>query len=362
MGSFIMKKLIRSFGRKKKITTNDIIFFNRQLASMIKTEMPVVDSLAAIAKETQNKGFKATIEMVKSDIEMGSTISEAFARFPNVFPELYVSMIRAGEESGDLPTILEELSKYSESMAMLERNVKTALIYPGVMAGITCILFILLVNTVIPRFAGLYAEMGTNLPALTQMLLDIAASSNRYFSIIVAIIACVILLWRLSYRNDKIRAAVDRFKLSIPIYGKLLRHAVLWRFSRTLGALLNAGVPMLSSLSLVSATSGNKRISQAIDRVKQQVSKGEDFGQECEATGVFPTTMTYMIVMGTATGKLDEALMGLADFFDLQVNTTCRRISVVIEPVLSVIVGIVIGFILLSLYLPVFGLAGGIGG
>ncbi len=357
-----MKNSTRPFRRKKKITTNDIIFFNRQLASMIKMEMPVVDSLAAIAKETQNKEFKTTIEMVKSDIEMGSTISEAFAKFPNVFPELYVSMIRAGEESGDLPTILDELSKYSESMAMLERNVKTALIYPAMIMGITCIMLILLIIIVIPMFAKLYAEAGASLPALTLIVLDISASSKRYFPIIVALIVCMILLWRLLCRNEKIRAAVDNFKLSIPIYGKLLRYAALWRFSRTLGALLNAGVPMLNSLSLVSATSGNKRISQAVDRIKQQVNKGEDFGKECEATGVFPTTMTYMIAMGTATGKLNEALIGLADFFDLQVNTTCRRISVAIEPVLSVIVGIFIGFIILSLYLPIFSLAVKIGG
>ena len=357
-----MKDSIRLFGRKKKITTDDLIFFNRQLASMIKIEMPVVDSLAAIARETQNKEFKTTIEMVKNDIEMGGTISDAFAKFPRVFPELYVSMIRAGEESGDLSTILEELSKYSESMAMLERNVKTALIYPAMIIGITCILLILLINFVVPSFSSLYAEAGATLPVLTQIVLDMGESLKRHLPIIVTFVVCMFVLWRVLYLNEKMRTAVDNFKLSVPIYGKLLRYAVLWRFSRTLGALLDAGVPMVNSLSLVSATSGNRRISQAIDRVKQQVSKGEDFSRECEATGVFPTTMTYMIAMGTTTGKLNEALMGLADFFDLQVNTTCRRISVVIEPALAVVVGIIVGLIILSLYLPIFSLVEKIGG
>ena len=343
--------------RKRKVSLDDLMFFNRQLAAIIRTKLPLPEGLAVIAREIHSETLRQSAAEMEKNLEAGLSLSEAFERQKDTFPELYASMVKAGEESGDLPGILTELCEYSDAMWDLEKKVKAALFYP-VAIGVFILIYVpLLTAFVIPKFTGLYEGFGSHLPIPTRLVIEFGNFMNSPWALILLLgIPIVWLVYRMLRRMKTGRKIFDKLKLAIPAFGTLSKRAELWRFCRTLGILLKAGVPIVHSLQLVGATSRNKMIESAIADVQQRVSQGEKLSEQCKQTGVFPETMTWMMAMGEERGTLNETLLELANFYDLEVRLSCRKIQSVIGPALVLCLGVIVGFILLSLYLPIFGI------
>jgi type IV pilus assembly protein PilC len=349
--------------RKRKVSLDDLIFFNRQLAATIKTKMPLPEGLAVIAREIRSETLRQSSAEMEKDLEAGLSLSEAFERQKGTFPELYASMIKAGEESGDLPGILTELREYSDVMWDLEKKIKAALHYP-VFMGVFILIYVPLITAfVIPRFATLYESLGGRLPIPTRLTIGFGHFMNSPWGLIPLLgIPLVWFVYRMLRRTEEGRKIFDKLKFVIPWFGTLSKQAEMWRFNRTLGILLKAGVPIVHSLQLVGATSRNKVIELAIADVQQRVSQGEKLSEQCKLTGVFPETMTWMMAMGEERGTLTETLLELANFYDLEVRLSCGKIQSVIGPILLLCLGVIVGFILLSLYLPIFKMGELIGG
>lgn len=350
-------------GRRRRAKLNDLIFFNRQLAAMIKTKLPLPEGLAVIARQIRDRSLKRSAGEMGKDLETGLSLSEAFERQEDSFPELYTSIVKAGEESGDLPGVLSGLCEYSDAMWNLQRKIRAALYYPAAV-GVFVLLFIpLLVIVVVPRFADMYAEYQSRLPVATSMLLGIRnfLVSPRGLIVLLAI-PLLCLLYPVLRRTSSGRRISDRFKRVAPFFGKLTNQAELWRFCRTLASLLKAGVPLVHSLQLVGATAQNTVMKSAIVDIEQRVSQGEKLGEECRRTGVFPEDITWMIAMGEERGTLNGTLTELADFYDLEVRLTCEKIQSTVGPAMIFCLGIIVAFVLISLYMPIFKLAGAMSG
>jgi type IV pilus assembly protein PilC len=349
--------------RKRRVSLDDLIFFNRQLAAIIKTRLPLPEGLAVIAREIRSETLRQSAAEMEKDLEAGLSLSEAFERQEVTFPELYVSMVKAGEESGDLPGILTELCEYSDAMWDLERRIKTALFYPAVI-GVFILIYVPLITAfVIPQFTSLYESLGGRLPIPTRLTIGFGHFMRSPWGLIPLLgIPFVWLVYRMLRRMEMGREIFDKLKLAIPLFGTLSKQAEMWRFCRTLGILLKAGVPIVHSLQLVGATSRNKAIEEAIVNVQQHVSQGEKLSQQCKQTGVFPETMTWMMAMGEERGTLNETLLELANFYDLEVRLSCRKIQSVIGPILVLCLGAIVAFVLISLYMPIFQAGQFIGG
>jgi type IV pilus assembly protein PilC len=325
--------------RKRKVSLDDLSFFNRQLAAIIKTKLPLPDSLAVIAREIRSETLKQSAAEMEKDLEAGLSLSEAFERQKGTFPKLYVNMVKVGEDSGgDLSGILTGLCEYFDAMRDLERKIKTALLYPAAIGVFILIYALFFTAFVIPKFTGLYGTVG-HLPRGLILLLGIPI---------------VWLVYRMFRRTETGRKVFDKLKLAIPWFGTLSKQAEMWRFSRTLGILLKAGVPIVHSLQLVGATSRNKVIESRIRDVQQRVSQGEKLSEQCKLTGVFPETMTWMMAMGEERGTLTETLLKLANFYDLEVRLSCRKIQSVIGPILLLCLGAIVAFYIISFYLPMW--------
>ncbi|MBI1926705.1 type II secretion system F family protein, partial [Candidatus Poribacteria bacterium] len=321
-----------------------------------KTKLPLPESLAVISRGLKDKPLKQSAAEIEKDLESGLSLSEALERQKDTFPALYASMVKAGEESGDLPGILAALCEYSYAMWDLERKMKTALVYPAVVGAFLLFYLPALVAFAVPTFTQVYGSIA-GLPGPTRLIIGFSHFITSPYGLMSLLgIPLVWFAYRVLRRTEKGKGIFDQLKLAIPLFGTLFRGAEMWRFSRTLGILLKAGVPLVDSLQLVRTTSRNKVIESAIANVQRSVSQGEKFGEQCERTGVFPEMMTWMLTMGEAQGTLNETLTELADFYDLEVGLSCRKIQSVIGPILVLILGVIVGFIVLSLYMPVFSL------
>jgi len=338
-----------------QVDVDDLMFFNRHLASIIRTDLPLPEGLAVISRETQNEELSQALEEMEADVSAGHSLSEALEEQEGTFPELYASMVKAGEESGDLPGILAELSDYSQARWKLERKVRAALIYPALVGVLVMMSVPLLGAFVLPNVARIYESTDQSLPYLTRWFLSVKEFLVSPW--VLVLIFGIPLLW-LGYRliqwSQQTKGVFDRWLVSIPLFGTLARQIELWRFNRTLGILLNAGVSLVRSLELVRATSRNRVISSAIDRIREKVSEGRRFGTLCKEVGVFPETMTWMVSMGEEQGTLNETLMELADYYDLEVRLTSRKIQSFVGPALLILLSAIIAVVVLSIYQPIF--------
>ena len=336
----------------------DISRFTRQFATMISAGLPMVQCLEILASQTESPEFRKVITEVKESVQSGSTLSEALGRHKKAFDELYVNMVEAGEVGGALDTILIRLASYREKSDRLVRKVKGALVYPAVVMVVAFGVTFAMLRFIVPVFAKMFAGLGAELPAPTQIVLNISKflQSNTVLMIIGAI--GLVICYRLYVRRPAGRLVVDKLKLRLPLLGDLIRKSSISRFTRTLSTLLSSGVSILDALNITARTSGNMVLQNAIRRAMLSIAEGETITAPLKDSGVFPPMVTQMISVGEKTGGLDEMLSKIADFYDEEVDAAVAALTSIIEPVIIVFMGIMIGGILIAMYLPMFDIIG----
>ena len=346
---------------KPKASDKDIAIFTRQFATMIDAGLPLVQCLDILSKQADNKTFAAVINEIRQDVEAGSTYADSLKKHPTVFGDLYANMVAAGELGGILDTILNRLSKYIEKNIKLKRQVKAALFYPSTIVAVAFIVIIVLLVYVIPIFAKMFTDFGGTLPAPTRMVIGASNFMRSNILIIIGILVAAILGARKYYKTQNGRLVIDSIVLRMPVFGMLARKIAVAKFTRTLGTLISSGVPILDGLDIVAKTSGNKVVEKAIYATRQSISEGKTLSEPLEASKVFPPMVVQMIGVGETTGALDAMLSKIADFYDEEVDSTVGILTSLLEPILMIFLGIVIGFIVVAMYLPIFKMAGTIG-
>jgi len=346
---------------KPKASDKDIAIFTRQFATMIDAGLPLVQCLDILSKQADNKTFAAVINEIRQDVEAGSTYADSLKKHPAVFGDLYANMVAAGELGGILDTILNRLSKYIEKNIKLKRQVKAALFYPSTIVAVAFIVIIVLLVYVIPIFAKMFTDFGGTLPAPTRMVIGASNFMKSNILIIIGIMVATIIGARKYYKTQNGRLVIDSIVLRMPVFGMLARKIAVAKFTRTLGTLISSGVPILDGLDIVAKTSGNKVVEKAIYATRQSISEGKTLSEPLEASKVFPPMVVQMIGVGETTGALDAMLSKIADFYDDEVDSTVGILTSLLEPILMIFLGIVIGFIVVAMYLPIFKMAGTIG-
>jgi type IV pilus assembly protein PilC len=351
-----------SFG--SGLTDKDLVVFTRQFGTMINAGLPLVQCLEILSTQSENKVLRESIGEVKVQVEAGSTFSDALRRHPKVFDDLYVNMVHAGEVGGLLDTILTRLAKHIEKAMKLKGQIKSAMIYPAAILGVAGVVITVLMIWVIPIFAKMFDELSNGkvgLPGPTQLVIDISNAFQSFWYIGVAIVGGAIFGVKKYYATPPGRMAIDKFLLKTPVFGDLIRKASVAKFTRTLGTLLSSGVPLLDGLSICAKTSGNKVIEEALLNARVSISGGKTIADPLTQSQVFPKMVTHMIAVGESTGALDAMLGKIADFYEDEVDQAVASLTSLLEPMMMVFLGVVIGFIVIAMYLPIFKMASAIG-
>ena len=349
-------------GFQKKVTRKDLAIFTRQFATMIDAGLPLVQCLDILGEQQEHDTFKKIILKVKEDVESGSTFADALKKHPKAFDELYVNLVAAGEVGGILDTILARLAAYIEKAMKLAKQIKGARVYPSTILAVALVVTVVLLLYVIPIFGQMFADFGQDLPAPTVFVLGVSAFTRKYFLVILVAIVLLVVAIRWYYRQENGRRNIDRILLKAPIVGSLIQRIAVARFSRTLGTMVASGVPILESMDIVARSAGNKIIEEAIVRARTSISEGKTIAEPLSESKVFPVMVTQMVGVGEATGALDTMLNKIADFYDDEVDAAVAAMTSLLEPMLMVFLGVVIGGLVIAMYLPIFKLAGVVGG
>jgi type IV pilus assembly protein PilC len=349
-------------GMQPKVTTKDLVVFTRQFATMIDAGLPLVQCLDILGRQQDNKTFKAILVSVKESVESGSTFAEALKKHPKAFDELYVNLVAAGEVGGILDTILNRLAAYIEKALKLKKKVKSAMTYPTTIVGIAVVVIAVILIFVIPAFEKMFADFGGSLPLPTQLVIDLSNFIQKYILLIIGAVVLFILGFKRFYRTPKGRELIDDVALKLPIMGILIRKVSVAKFTRTLGTMMSSGVPILDGLDIVAKTAGNRTVERAIYRVKQSISEGKTIAEPLEKSGVFPPMVCQMIAVGEQSGALDTMLNKIADFYDDEVDDAVGNLTAMMEPMLMLFLGTTVGGLVIAMYLPIFKLAGTVGG
>jgi type IV pilus assembly protein PilC len=346
---------------KKKVKQRAIAIFTRQLATMIDAGLPLVQSLEILSSQQDNKVFKEIIREIKEDVEAGSTFAGALKKHSIAFNELYTNLVVAGEEGGILDTILNRLAAYIEKAEALKKKVKSALIYPTTIFVVAVGVVMILMIFVIPVFESMFKSAGSSLPLPTQITVMVSNFvKNVYYILIPGMIVGFFLLKKY-YQTEKGKTVIDRLLLKLPVFGSLFQKIAVARFSRTLGTLVSSGVPILDGLNIVSRTSGNKIIEAAIINARASIREGETIAEPLGRSGHFPPMVIQMISVGESTGALDAMLSKIADFYEDEVDVAVGNLTSLLEPFLMMFLGVVIGGVVISMYLPIFNMASAVG-
>jgi type IV pilus assembly protein PilC len=333
----------------------DIVVFTRQFATMIDAGLPLVQALDILSKQTVNKTLAKVITSVKEDVEAGSTFADALKKHPRIFSELYANMVAAGEAGGILDTILNRLAIYIEKAMNLKKKVKGAMIYPSVVITVAILVIAIIMIVVVPTFARMFAQLGGVLPLPTRIVIGISNFIGGIGGLIVlaSIIGIILAIIQIR-RTEKGRDITDALLLKIPIIGILLQKVAIAKFTRTLGTLVGSGVPILDSLEITAKTAGNKVVEKAVYEVRKAVAEGKTLAEPLSKSKVFPMMVTQMISVGESTGAVDTMLSKIADFYDDEVDNAVANLTSMLEPIMMVFLGGTIGFIVVSMYLPIF--------
>ncbi|MFH0839942.1 MAG: type II secretion system F family protein [Candidatus Omnitrophota bacterium] len=342
------------FFQRKSINIDDMVIFSRQLATMVDAGIPLVGALDILGEQMENKTFSEVILNVRDNVETGSSLSEALSKYPKTFSTLFVNMVKAGESSGMLDEILDRVATYLEKTSILQKKIKSALIYPAVITFMAAVITIILLVKVIPVFKDIFAGFGAALPRPTQVLIEISDFLRKYFVFGIGFLAIMIFLFIRYINTEKGRLRFDTITLTMPIFGILLRKVAVSKFTRTLSTLVKSGVPILSSLEIVGKTSGNKLIEKAVVSIRSSIREGENIAEPLAKSKVFPPMVVRMISVGEQTGELEKMLSKIADFYDAQVDAAVTGLTSMIEPLIIAFLGIVIGTIVICMFLPIF--------
>ena len=343
------------------IKSKDIAIFTRQFSVMIDAGLPLVQCLDILSQQQENKSFQKVLFQIREDVESGSSLAEAMRKHPQAFDDLYVNMVAAGEAGGILDTILQRLSVYIEKAVKLKTQVRSAMIYPVSVIAIAVIVVYVILWKVIPVFSSLFEGLGAELPFLTQWVVSLSKFIGSFWWLIFLVVIAAIVAIRQYYRTQTGRYQLDGFLLRMPILGAILRKIAIARFCRTLGTLLNSGVPILESLDITARTSGNAIIEEAIMGVRKAVEEGKTVAEPLTRSGQFPPMVCQMVGVGEQTGAMDTMLSKIADFYEDEVDAAVEGLMKLIEPLIIFFLGIVIGTIVIAMYMPMFTLLSKIG-
>ena len=349
-------------GFAKKVETKDIVVFTRQFATMIDSGLPLVQCLDILSNQQENKTFKDVLVKVKETVEGGSTFADALSKHPKVFDDLYVNLVAAGEIGGILDTILNRLAAYIEKAMKLKKQIKGAMVYPTTIMSIAVIVVGVILVFVIPTFAKMFADFGGELPAPTKFVIALSNFIVKYIILIIGLIFAVTVAIKKYYATPKGRKVIDALALKAPIAGPLIRKVSVAKFTRTLGTMISSGVPIMDGLEIVAKTAGNKIVEEAIFKVRQAISEGKTMAEPLQECGIFPPMVVQMISVGEATGAMDAMLTKIADFYDDEVDEAVSAMTAMMEPLLMVFLGTTVGGLVVAMYLPIFKLAGAVGG
>ena len=348
------RRAARVRGKGGRIRLDDLVIFSRQFATMIRAGLPLIEVLNILAEQSEKSSMKIILRTVEKDVAGGASLTEAMLKHPRVFSTFFASMVRAGEAAGMLASILDQVAGYFEKTASLQRKVKSAIAYPAVV-GLACgCISVFLLTVVVPKFKDIYSSLGGTLPPLTEAVIYVSELMRRRFVVVALLLAgAVVALWQW-YKTDSGRLTLDRAKLRLPIFGPLFLKVSIAKFSRTLSTLIRSGGNILSALDIVAATAGNAVVEGAIMRTRASIQSGESIAKPLEDSGIFPPMVTRMIGVGERVGSLESMLSKIADFYEDQVDATVDGLTSLIEPLLIIVLGVLVGTIVISMYLPLF--------
>ena len=347
--------------RKVRVPTRDVVIFTRQFATMINSGLPLVQALDILAKQTDNKALSDVTKQVVYDVESGNTLADALEKHPNAFTQLFVNMVAAGEAGGILDTILLRLATFLEKNDAIVRKVKSAMIYPAVIFSVAGIAIVILLIFVIPTFQVMFASVNLQLPLPTRIVINMSSILQGWWWAFALGIGGAVFAIKQYYKTDNGQLVLDNLLLHIPVLGDMLRKSAVSRFTRTLGTLLSSGVSILDGLEITARTSGNRVIHDAIMLSRGSIAGGDTIASPLEKSGVFPPMVTSMIAVGEATGGLDEMLSKIADFYDDEVDTAVGALLSLMEPVMIVVLGVIVGGMIVAMYLPIFDMINAVG-
>ncbi len=349
-----LDKEIKIPGFGPKVKGKDVVIFTRQFATMIDSGLPIVQALDILSKQTENKAFKKVLFGVKEVVETGGTLADGMRKFPAAFDELFVNMVEAGENGGILDIILERLSIHMEKAMKLKREVKTAMIYPAVVIGAAILVTSVLLLFVIPTFAELFADFGSALPLPTQIVIDMSNFFVAWWYLIGGGVGASTFFFLRFIKTPRGQEVVHPLALKMPIFGDIIRKVAVARFTRTLGTMISSGVPILEALNICARTAGNKVVERDVQRARLAISEGKSMVEPLSESVVFPAMVTQMIGVGESTGALDAMLQKVADFYEDEVDKAVTAMKQLIEPIMILILGTIVGGLVVAMYLPIF--------
>jgi type IV pilus assembly protein PilC len=340
--------------KRGHIKMRDIVILTRQFSTMINAGLPLVQAMTILAEQSQNKVLSEIMRKVVFDVESGNTVADALSKHPQAFSNLYVNMVAAGEAGGILDTILMRLATFMEKNDALIRKVKGAMIYPGVIMSVAAIAVTVLLIFVIPVFENLFTSAGLALPLPTRIVMGASRFLKSYWYVVLAVIGVSVFMFKRYNATSDGKLKIDRFMLKVPVLGDVLRKSAVSRFTRTLGTLISSGVSILDGLEITAKTAGNRVVQDAIMESRSSIAGGDTIAQPLKKSGVFPPMVISMISVGEQTGGLDEMLSKIADFYDEEVDAAVSNLLSLLEPVMIVFLGVVVGGMVVSMYLPIF--------
>lgn len=339
---------------RKKVSQSEVAIFTRQFSVMLEAGLPLIQGLDAIAQQHSNPTFKSVLEQIRNDVEGGSSLSTAMARHPKVFDSLYTNMIAAGETGGILDTILQRLSSFIEKIVKLKRALRSALIYPATILTIAIAVVAIILWKVVPVFRTLFEGFNVDLPLLTRFVIALSGLVEKYIIFVIMFAVLGSFGLRFYYKTEKGRHLIDKLLLKFPILGPILRKIGVARFTRTLATLLTSGVPILEGLTITGKTAGNAILEDTIYQLRQRIEEGGTMAEPMRQSGFFPPMVTQMVAVGESTGEMDAMLVKVADYYEEEVDVVMANLLTILEPVLMVFLGVVVGGIVISMYLPLF--------
>lgn len=351
-----VRKKLQLFGRSKpKVSSKDICFLSRQLATMLEAGVPLVQSLDIMQNGSANPTFQELMGRIKADVEAGCTLTDAVAKHPKYFDQLYTNLVNAGEKAGALENILDKIATYQEKTEAIKSKIKKALVYPiavlVIAAGVTTMLLIF----VVPQFESMFASFGAELPIFTQLIVKASEIMQSYWWIVLGSVAAALFAFRHAHqRSPKLRMRVDKTKLKLPLIGGIMVKAVIARYARTLATMFTAGVPLVEALESVSGATGSLVYEKAILSMKEQVSTGQTLKDSMVSTQLFTNLSVQMIAIGEESGAIDHMASKVADFYEREVDDAVDALTALLEPLVIVVVGILVGGIIVGMYLPIF--------
>jgi len=328
---------------------------------MIDAGLPIIQCLDILQSQQENPSLKKMLKEIKDAVEGGTTLADSLKRFPQHFDNLFINMIAAGEAGGILDVILKRLAAYMEKAAKLKSKVKGAMVYPAITIFVAVVVVAVILVFVIPVFQKMFADFGGSLPGPTLIVINISNFVKSKIHWIIIALVLFIIVFKKYYKTDKGRLVIDSMALKAPVFGLLIRKVSVAKFTRTMGTMLSSGVAILEALDIVAKTSGNRVVENAIYNVRSGIAEGRTMADPLQASGVFPSMVCQMIAVGESTGALDAMLEKIADFYDEEVDQAVENLTAMIEPMMIVFLGVVVGGLIVSMYLPIFKMAGAIG-